>query len=277
MTKNKTMMIAEIGINHNGDMDIVKKLIDIAVAADCDIVKFQKRTIDKVYSLDFLDSYRESPWGTTQRAQKEGLELSAENYQEINEYCKKKGIEWMASAWDVEAQKFLQQFSLKYNKVASAMLGNFELLTEIAKEQRLTYISTGMSTYDEVDAVVALFKQYNCPFEIMHCNSTYPMKPEDANLRLIPILKERYKVDIGFSSHEIGVVATLGAVALGATSIERHITLDRNMYGSDQKASTEPDELIELVKQIRVMESALGNGEKTLTVAELEVRKKLRG
>ena len=277
MTKNKTMMIAEIGINHNGDMDIVKKLIDIAVAADCDIVKFQKRTIDKVYSLDFLDSYRESPWGTTQRAQKEGLELSAENYQEINEYCSNKGIEWMASAWDVEAQKFLQQFNLKYNKVASAMLGNFELLTEIAKEGRFTYISTGMSTYEEVDAVVTIFKQYNCPFEIMHCNSTYPMKPEDANLRLIPILKERYKVDIGFSSHEIGVVATLGAVALGATSIERHITLDRNMYGSDQKASTEPDELIELVKQIRVMESALGNGEKTLTAAELEVRKKLRG
>ena len=277
MTKNKPMMIAEIGINHNGDMDIVKKLIDIAVAADCDIVKFQKRTIDKVYSLDFLDSYRESPWGTTQRAQKEGLELSAENYQEINEYCSNKGIEWMASAWDVEAQKFLQQFNLKYNKVASAMLGNFELLTEIAKEGRFTYISTGMSTYEEVDAVVNIFKQYNCPFEIMHCNSTYPMKPEDANLRLIPILKERYKVDIGFSSHEIGVVATLGAVALGATSIERHITLDRNMYGSDQKASTEPDELIELVKQIRVMESALGNGEKTLTVAELEVRKKLRG
>ena len=277
MTKNKTMMIAEIGINHNGDMDIVKKLIDIAVAADCDIVKFQKRTIDKVYTLDFLDSYRESPWGTTQRAQKEGLELSAENYQEINEYCSNKGIEWMASAWDVEAQKFLQQFNLKYNKVASAMLGNFELLTEIAKEGRFTYISTGMSTYEEVDAVVTIFKQYNCPFEIMHCNSTYPMKPEDANLRLIPILKERYKVDIGFSSHEIGAVATLGAVALGATSIERHITLDRNMYGSDQKASTEPDELIELVKQIRVMESALGNGEKTLTVAELEVRKKLRG
>ncbi len=277
MTKNKTMMIAEIGINHNGDMDIVKKLIDIAVAADCDIVKFQKRTIDKVYTLDFLDSYRESPWGTTQRAQKEGLELSAENYQEINEYCSNKGIEWMASAWDVESQKFLQQFNLKYNKVASAMLDNFELLTEIAKEGRFTYISTGMSTYEEVDAVVNIFKQYNCPFEIMHCNSTYPMKPEDANLRLIPILKERYKVDIGFSSHEIGVVATLGAVALGATSIERHITLDRNMYGSDQKASTEPDELIELVKQIRVMESALGNGEKTLTVAELEVRKKLRG
>jgi len=277
MTKAKTMMIAEIGINHNGDMAVVKKLIDIAVETGCDIVKFQKRTIDQVYTAEFLDSYRESPWGTTQRAQKEGLELSAENYQEINEYCKKKGIEWMASAWDVEAQKFLQQFSLKYNKVASAMLGNFELLTEIAKEQRLTYISTGMSTYDEVDAVVALFKKYNCPFEIMHCNSTYPMKPEDANLSLIPILKNRYKVNVGFSSHEIGFVATLGAVALGATSIERHITLDRNMYGSDQKASTEPDELMELVKQIRIMESAIGNGEKTLTPAEMEVRKKLRG
>ena len=277
MIRNKTLIIAEIGINHNGDMDIVKKLIDIAADAKCDVVKFQKRTIDKVYTAEFLDGFRESPWGTTQRAQKEGLELSAEKYQEINDYCKNKGIEWMASAWDVEAQKFLQQFDLKYNKVASAMLGNFELLTEIAKEGRFTYISTGMSTYEEVDAVVELFKKYNCPFEIMHCNSTYPMKPEDANLSLIPILKNRYDVNIGFSSHEIGFVATLGAIALGATSIERHITLDRNMYGSDQKASTEPSELIELVKQIRVMERAIGNGEKTLTPAEMEVRKKLRG
>lgn len=270
-------MIAEIGINHNGDMKIVKELIDIAANADCDIVKFQKRTIDKVYTTAYLAEPRESPWGTTQREQKEGLELSTEDYREIDRYCKEKQIDWMASSWDVDAQKFLQQFNLKYNKVASAMLGNVELLTEIAQEQRFTYISTGMSTYEEVDAVVDLFKKYDCPFEIMHCNSTYPMEPEDANLRLIPMMQERYQCNIGFSSHEVGYVATLGAVAMGATSIERHITLDRSMYGSDQKASTEPNELVELVKNIRLMERALGTGEKTLSEKEMVVRKKLRG
>lgn len=273
----KTIVIAEIGINHNGDMKIVKELIDIAANAGCDIVKFQKRTIDKVYTAAYLAEPRESPWGTTQREQKEGLELSITDYQEIDRYCKEKHIDWMASSWDVDAQKFLQQFNLNYNKVASAMLGNVELLTEIAKEKRFTYISTGMSTYEEVDAVVDLFRKYDCPFEIMHCNSTYPMEPEDANLRLIPEMQKRYQCNIGFSSHEVGYVATLGAVAMGATSIERHITLDRSIYGSDQKASTEPNELVELVKNIRLMERALGTGEKTLSEKEMIVRKKLRG
>lgn len=275
--QNKTIIIAEIGLNHNGDMKILKELIDIAVIAGCDAVKFQKRTIDKVYTEEFLKGYRESPWGTTQRAQKEGLELSKEQYQEIDRYCKEKKIEWLASAWDVDSQEFLQQFNLKYNKVASPMLGNREMLIEIAKEGCYTYISTGMSTYQEIDEIVDLFTKYKCPFELLHCNSTYPMAIEDANLLLIPALRERYKVNVGFSSHEVGYVATLGAVALGATSIERHITLDRSMYGSDQKASIEPEELIELVKQIRLMESAIGNGEKTLSTAEMEMRKKLRG
>lgn len=277
MDNNKTTIIAEIGINHNGDMSIVKSLIDVAVQAGCDIVKFQKRTIDRVYTAEYLAGYRESPWGTTQREQKEGLELCESEYQEIHEYCKQKRIAWMASAWDVDSQKFLQKFYLQYNKVASALLGNFPLLEEIAKEKRYTYISTGMSTYDEIDEVVSLFRKYQCPFELMHCNSTYPMKPEDANLKLIPIMRERYKCDIGFSSHETGSIATIGAVALGATSIERHITLDREMYGSDQKASIEPQELSDFVKQIRMMELALGKGEKVLTEAEMEVRRKLRG
>ncbi|MBP2630527.1 MAG: N-acetylneuraminate synthase [Firmicutes bacterium] len=275
--QNKTTIIAEIGINHNGDMKIVKELIDIAVNAGCDAVKFQKRTIDKVYTEEYLNDHRESPWGATQREQKEGLELSKEEYLEIDRYCKEKKIEWLASAWDVDSQKFLQQFDLKYNKVASAMLGDVEMLTEIAKEGRYTYISTGMSIYEEIDEIVDLFKKYKCPFELLHCNSTYPMAIEDANLLLIPALRERYKVNVGFSSHEVGYVATLGAVALGATSIERHITLDRAMYGSDQKASIEPQELIELVKNIRLMESAIGDGEKTLSEAEMAMRKKLRG
>ena len=258
-------------------MKIAKELIDIAVDAGCDAVKFQKRTIDKVYTQEFLDSPRQSPWGTTQREQKEGLEFDLEEYREIDRYCKDKNIEWLASTWDVDAQIFLSQFDLKYNKVASAMLGNMDLLHEMARERRYTYISTGMSTYDEIDAAVKIFREAGCPFEILHCNSTYPMDVADANLRLIPELRDRYHVPVGFSSHETGYVATLGAVALGATSIERHITLDTKMYGSDQKASIEPPVLRQLVKDIREMESALGTGEKILSPAEMAVRKKLRG
>ena len=273
----KVFFIAEIGINHNGDMKLAKQLIDVAVEAGCDAVKFQKRTVDKVYTKEYLDGPRESPWGTTQREQKEGLEFGLEDYKEIDRYCKEKDIEWFASVWDVDSQIFLRQFALKYNKVASAMLGNMELLQEMASEKRYTYISTGMSTYEEVDQAVEIFRKAGCPFEILHCNSTYPMAVEDANLKLIPALRERYNVPVGFSSHETGYVATLGAVALGATSIERHITLDATMYGSDQKASIEPGPLKQLVADIRLMESALGTGKKTLSPAEMAVRKKLRG
>jgi len=273
----RVIFLAEIGINHNGDIKIAKQLIDIASESGCDVVKFQKRMIDIVYTKKLLDSPRQSPWGTTQRQQKEGLEFSQEQYAEIDNYCRAKKIDWCASAWDVDSQKFLRQFNLKFNKVASPMLGNFELLEEIAVEKKYTFISTGMSTYDELDAVIALFEKHNCPYELMHCNSTYPMEPEDANLLLIPKLRERYNCKVGFSSHETGFVATLGAVALGATSIERHITLDREMYGSDQKASIEPLELSTMLKDIRMMEKALGNGEKTLSEKEMAIRKKLRG
>lgn len=272
-----TFIIAEVGINHNGDMGIAKKLIDVAALAGCDAVKFQKRTIDKVYTQEFLDSPRESPWGTTQRAQKEGLEFSACDYREIDAYCKDKGLLWSASAWDIDAQLFLQQFELAFNKVASAMLVDLNLMEAIAKEGRLTYISTGMSTYDEIDAAVAVFKAHGCPFELMHCNSTYPMAIEDANLRMIAALQKRYGVKVGYSGHEAGVLLSTCAVAAGASSIERHITLDRGMYGSDQKSSIEPQELFELVKGIRLIESALGDGEKVLSDAEQATKKKLRG
>ena len=273
----KTFIIAEIGINHNGELELAKKLIDWAVLCGCDAVKFQKRTVDKVYTKEFLDSYRESPWGTTQRAQKEGLEFGKEEYDIIDAYCKEKGIEWFASAWDTEAQKFLQQYDLKYNKIASAMLTNMELLEMIAKEGKYTFIATGMSTYEEIDNAVSIFKKYDCPFELMHCNSTYPMKNEDANLKVILTLKERYQCAVGYSGHETGRIVSTVAVALGATSIERHITLDRAMYGSDQAASLEVDELQRLVKDIRTVEVALGTGEKLLSDAEAAVRAKLRG
>lgn len=277
MSNRHVFVTAEIGINHNGDLGITKQLIDWAYLSGCDAVKFQKRTIDKVYTKEYLDSYRESPWGTTQRAQKEGLEFGKAEYDIIDAYCNEKGIEWYASAWDVEAQMFLRQYNLKYNKIASAMLTNMELLQVVAEEKKYTFIATGMSTYDEIDAAVKVFKKNDCPYELLHCNSTYPMKNEDANLLMIPVLREKYGVRVGYSGHETGRIVSTAAVALGAASVERHITLDKAMYGSDQAASLEADDFQRLVKDIRVIEKALGNGEKVLTEAETVVRKKLRG
>jgi len=267
---------AEVGINHNGDLEIAKKLIDVATFAGCDAVKFQKRTIDKLFTKEFLNSPRESPWGKTQRAQKEGLEFGEEEYNEIDYYCKDKGIEWFASSWDVDSQLFLRKYNLKYNKAASPMLTNIPLLKTIAEEKKYTFISTGMSTLDETDKAVELFMKYDCSFELMHCNSTYPMRDEDANLRSIHTLRGRYNCKVGYSGHELGLQISLAAVAIGATSIERHITLDRAMYGSDQAASLEPGGLIRLARDIRVIEKAMGDGVKRVTEAEETVRAKLR-
>jgi N-acetylneuraminate synthase len=270
-------LIAEIGINHNGDMSIAKELIDAAANAGFDAVKFQKRTIDKVYTREFLDAPRESPWGTTQRAQKEGLEFTAQDYKEIDKYCREKGLQWTASAWDLDAQIFLQQFNCAFNKVASPMLGHIPLLKLIASEGKKTFISTGMSTLEELDIVVKIFKDANCPFELMHCNSTYPMKEEDANLLCITMLKKRYGVNVGYSGHESSLIKVCTtAVALGATSLERHITLDRAMYGSDQAASIETHALANFVETVRAVPGILGSGEKNLSEAELKTREKLR-
>jgi N-acetylneuraminate synthase len=270
-------LIAEIGINHNGEMAIAKKLIDEAADAGFDAVKFQKRTIDLVYTKEFLDSARESQWGTTQRAQKEGLEFSFGHYKEIDAYCKSKNIQWSASAWDIKAQEFMQQFNCSFNKVASAMLGHIPLLKLIASEKKKTFISTGMATLEELDYVAAIFKAAECPFELMHCNSTYPMKDEDANLLCIPMLRERYEVSVGYSGHESSLIKVCtAAVALGATSIERHITLDRAMYGSDQAASIETNALRNFVDTVRAVPSILGNGKKVMSESELKTREKLR-
>ena len=270
-------LIAEIGINHNGDLVIAKQLIDAATDAGFDAVKFQKRTIDIVYTAEFLDSPRESPWGTTQRHQKEGLEFSANDYLEIDAYCKKKGVQWTASAWDMDAQIFLQQFNCTFNKVASPMLGHIPLLKLIASEGKKTYISTGMSTLEEIDAVVKIFRDANCPFELMHCNSTYPMKEEDANLRCIPMLRERYSCNVGYSGHESSLIKVCTtAVALGATSLERHVTLDRAMYGSDQAASIASHSLADFTGSVRAIAGILGTGEKNLSESELKTREKLR-
>lgn len=270
-------LIAEIGINHNGDVEISRRLIDAAAEAGFDAVKFQKRTVGKVYTSEFLDSPRESPWGSTQREQKEGLEFGRPQYEIIAAHCEDVGIGWSASAWDVDAQRFLREFDLPFNKVASAMLGHQPLLREIASEQRRTLISTGMATLQEIDAVVDLFRSSDCPFELLHCNSTYPMPEEEANLRCIPMLRDRYDCDVGYSGHESsGIKVCVTAVAMGATTIERHITLDRAMYGSDQAASLEAASLGSFAEAVRAVPAMMGTGEKRISDAELSVREKLR-
>ena len=274
--KDKVFLIAEIGINHNGCLETTKRLIDGAAASGCDAVKFQKRTIDVVYEKEDLDRPRESPWGTTNREQKNGLEFGKEEYDEIDAYCKEKGIEWFASAWDIDSQYFMRQYDLKYNKVASAMLTDRSLLEAIAEEGKYTFISTGMSTMEQIEKAVQIFNDADCPYEIMHCNSSYPMKVEDANLNVIHTLRSKFACKVGYSGHEAGIIVSCAAAAIGATSIERHITLDRSMYGSDQAASLELVGLSRLSSYIRDIEVALGTEEKVVTDKEKEIAAKLR-
>ena len=270
------IIIAEIGINHNGDMNICKQLIDVAADSGADCVKFQKRDINQVYTQDFLDSPRESQWGTTQREQKLGLEFSAEQYQEIEDYCKEKNLEWFASAWDINSQKFLRQFNSKYNKVASAMIVHTDLLKEIASEGKHTFISTGMTTYDDIQTAVDIFRKADCSFELMHTVSTYPMKDEDANLKMIETLREKFGCNVGYSGHEVGLAVSYAATALGISSLERHITLDRSMYGSDQSASVEPSGFRQLIGAVRKIEVAMGDGIKKTIEAEAPIAANLR-
>ena len=269
-------VIAEIGINHNGELGITKELIDVAVDAGADAVKFQKRTIGLVYTKEFLDSPRESPWGTTQREQKEGLEFGLEEYKEIDRYCKDKGIEWFASAWDLESQAFLKQFDLNYNKIASAMIIYDDLLKEVASEGKHTFISTGMTKEEDITKAVEVFRSANCPFTLMHCVSTYPMKDEDANLNAIRTLREKYNCDVGYSGHEVGLAVSYGAAALGITALERHITLSRAMYGSDQASSIEPPAFRNLVGAVRKIVKAMGDGKLGYHKKEVSIAENLR-
>jgi len=269
-------IIAEIGINHNGDIKICKELIDIAKDAGCDAVKFQKRDIDIVYTKEFLNSPRDSLWGTTQRDQKLGLEFSENDYDEIDTYCSKKNINWFASAWDLNSQDFLRKYNTKYNKIASAMIVYDDLLNKVASEGKHTFISTGMSTYEDIENAIQIFKRHQCSFELMHTVSTYPMKDEDANLRMIKTLREKYGCNVGYSGHEVGLAVSYAAAAMGITSLERHITLDRAMYGSDQSASIEPNGLRMLVGAVRKIEKAIGDGVKKIIADEVPIAEKLR-
>ncbi len=275
-SKSEVYVIAEIGINHNGDLKIAKELIKESKNAGADAVKFQKRTIDVVYSKDILDSPRESPWGKTQRDQKNGLEFGASEYDEIDLYCKKLEIDWFASAWDIESQTFLSKYNLKYNKIASAMATNLEFVEVVALENKPTFISTGMCTMEEIEKVVNIFNEKNCPFILMHTNSEYPSKEENLNLKMIQTLKEDFHVNVGYSGHESSVSPSVYAVAFGAVAIERHITLDRAMYGSDQSASLEPVGFSRLVSMIRKLNLIYGDGIKKITDEEIKISEKLR-
>lgn len=269
-------IIAEIGINHNGSIEIAKKLIDMAKGCGADAVKFQKRTIDIVYTPELLASPRQSPWGATQRAQKEGLELGKKEYDEIDTYCKEKGIYWFASAWDEKSQEFLRQYNLPFNKIASAMLTHKKLVEMVAEEKKHTFISTGMTGLDQIDKVVNVFQKSSCSYTILQCVSIYPCPDEWCNVKMILTLKDRYRCPVGYSGHEHGLLPSTLAVALGAVCIERHITLDRSMYGSDQSASLEKKGLELLIRDARDVSRILGKGEKVVIPEEEKVAYKLR-
>jgi len=268
---------AEIGTNHMGSLDLVKKLVDVAKSAGCDAVKFQKRNVEKVYSKEFLDSPLESPWGNTQRDMRLYRELSLKQFQLIDKHCKKRKIPWYVSCWDIESQLQMRQFKTKYNKVASAMLVHYNLLETIAKERKYTFISTGMSTLQDVDKAVKIFRKYKCSFELLHCHSSYPMPVNEANLKSIPFLQKKFKCKVGYSGHEHSATnVSIPAVMLGATSIERHLTLNRTFYGNDQAASLEPEGFGRLVRDIRLIEKILGDGKKRIFKSEIPTQKKLR-
>jgi N-acetylneuraminate synthase len=238
---NKIFIISEIGINHNGDLKLAKQMIKESKISGADAVKFQKRDIDLVYDKKQLDSERKSPWGNKFRDQKEGLEFNFDDYKEIETYCKELNIDWFASAWDHKSLEFLSKFNLKYNKIASAMIIDKNFLELVAKQKKYTFISTGMSDFETIDQAIDIFRKYNCEFELMHCISQYPFDDKIANLNMIKVLRERYNCKVGYSGHEKGGLAiSYAASALGISSLERHFTIDRSMYGSDQSASITP-------------------------------------
>jgi N-acetylneuraminate synthase len=270
------MVIAEIGINANGSLGDAKKLIDMAKACGADAVKFQKRDINTVYSYEYLKSDRESPFGTTQREQKEGIEFSETDYDSIDKYCKELGIFWFASAWDEKSQEFLRKYNCNFNKIASAMLTNLPFVDMVASEKRQTFVSTGMSTIADIDKVVDIFKKHKTPLTLMHAVSLYPCPDDKCNLKAINTLKKKYGSDIGYSGHELGLTPSLLAVSMGATVLERHITLDRAGYGSDQSASLERHGLEVLIREAKLIHGMMGDGsKKKVSKEEQAVKDKL--
>jgi len=272
-----TFVIAELGTNHMGDIEVAKKIIDVAVDAGCNAVKLQKKNVEKIYTKEFLDSSLDSPWGITQREMRLHREFSDNEFKKIDVYCKKKKIPWFVSCWDVESQKQMRKFKTKYNKIASAMLVHDKLLETVAQEKKHTFISTGMSTLNDIEKAVKIFRKHKCSFELMHCHSAYPMPPEEANLKLIPFLAKKFRCKVGYSGHEAAATnVSIPAILLGAASIERHVTIDRTAFGHDQAASLEPKGLIQLVRDIRIVDKIMGDGKKRVWKSELNSKKKLR-
>ncbi len=267
-------VIAEIGINHNGSLENAKKLINMAHFYGCDAVKFQKRTIEDVYTKKELEMPRESVFGTTNGDLKRGLEFGLKEYKEIDKYCKTIGIDWFASCWDLKSVDFMEQFNVCAHKIPSALLTNKPLLKKIKSTKKPILLSTGMSTLDEIDEAVNILGTDN--LILYHCTSTYPTDNTEINLKVIPELKKRYKCLIGYSGHERGIAPSTIAVAMGACSVERHITLDRTMWGSDQAASLEGEGLRKLIRDIRSVKNFLGDGKKRVYDSEIPVKKKLR-
>ena len=277
--KKEIYIIAEIGINHNGDMSIAKKLIDIAKVAGCDVVKFQKRNPDVCVPEHQKTIMRDTPWGRmTYLDYKYKVEFNQNQYDEIDIYCKEKDIKWSASPWDLDSLDFLNQYDIPFIKIPSALLTDLELIKESVKTGKKIIISTGMSTIEEIDNAVDAIKKVNAEaqYAILHCNSTYPAPNDELNLNCIKTLKDKYKCEVGYSGHEFGLTTTIASVCLGATIIERHITLDRTMWGTDQMCSVEPQGLIKLVRGIKELNKALGDGKKIVTETEKPIREKLR-
>ncbi len=270
-------IIAVVVTNHMGYIQNAKKLINAAAFAGCDAVKLQKKNVEKIYTKEFLDSPIESPWGSTQRDMRQHREFNDNQFKQIDLHCKRKKIPWFVSCWDVETQIRMRKFRTKFNKIASAMLVHEKLLHTIAEEKKYTFISTGMSSLKDIEKAVKIFRKHHCPFELMHCHSAYPMPAEEANLKLIPFLKKKFRCKVGYSGHEAAATyVSLPAVFLGATSIERHITLDRASYGTDQAASLEPKGLNTMIRDIRILEKIMGDGKKRVWKSEIPNQKKLR-
>tara|TARA_B100001769_G_C22068865_1_gene575223 strand:- start:227 stop:1081 length:855 start_codon:yes stop_codon:yes gene_type:complete len=273
----KPFLIAEIGINHNGSLSLAKKLIDLAKMHGFDAVKFQKRN-PEISTPDYLkDTVRSTPWGElTYLKYKKKIEFGFKEFKEIDRYCKQKKIIWFASAWDIESQNFLKKFNLRYNKIASAMLTNFKLVEEIAKERKKTFISTGLATLKDIEKCVKIFKKYKCKYILFHCVSAYPCPPEKLNLNTIITLKKKFKCDVGYSGHETSVSPTILAYYLGANYIERHITLDRSMWGTDQSASLSEPGIKNLTNIINKTKKIFGNGKKAFSKDEKNLLKKFK-
>ena len=274
---SKPFLIAEIGINHNGSLKIAKQLIDLAKSCGFNAVKFQKRNPEISIPNEQKGKFRPTPWGDISYLDyKKKIEFGRREYDSINKYCKKKKIHWFASAWDIDSLKFLKKYNLKYNKVASAMITNLRLLEEIAKEKKITFISTGMSTLKDIENCIKIFKKYNCNFILMHSVSIYPCPLEDLNLNIIDTLRIKFKCNVGYSGHETHVSPSVMAYFLGANYIERHITLDRSMWGTDQAASLSETGMRSLSNILNKTKKVLGSRVKRLSLKEKNMLKKFK-